>query len=231
MLLGVTIGDKHSYNDFGLLMKTKVISPPEVQTKFLEVPMRNGSIDMTDTLTGSVKYKNRPITIKFKILDRYEDVWTKVSEVENYLHGDRMKVIFDDDPGFYYVGRLSVKNPSINKNVGTFEVTGIMEPYKYDASIEDGEWLWDNFNFEEGFISDLEFTVEETYTAQVMGLKNEAYPTITVSSDMTVLYSGNTFSLKAGKNVLYDMILATGVNELIFNGTGDVKISYTGGIL
>ena len=91
--------------------------------------------------------------------------------------------------------------------------------------------LCDNFNFEEGFISDLEFTVAETYTAQVMGLKNEAYPTITVSSDMTVLYSGNTFSLKAGKNVLYDMILATGVNELIFNGTGDVIISYTGGIL
>ena len=120
MLLGVTIGDKHSYNDFALLMKTKVISPPEVQTKFLEVPMRNGSIDMTDTLTGSVKYKNRSITIKFKILDRYEDIWTKVSEVENYLHGKRMKVIFDDDPCFYYVGRLSVKNPSINANFFTY---------------------------------------------------------------------------------------------------------------
>lgn len=231
MLQGVTIGDKHSYSDFNLLMKSKVISQPEVQSKFLTVPMRDGDIDLTEVLTDSVKYGNRTITIKFKLMEKFEDIWTKISEVENYLHGKRMKVVFDDDIAYYYIGRLSVNNPSVNKSTGEFEITGNMEPYKLDASLEDGEWLWDTFDFEEGFISDMKFDVDGTYEALVKGMDKETYPTIAVSSDMTVLYGDSTFTLKAGKNVLYDMILASGINTLTFKGNGSVEISYTGGIL
>lgn len=231
MLQGVTIGDKHSYSDLGLLMKSKVISQPEVQTKYLTVPMRDGDIDLTETLTGSVKYGNRTITIKFKLMEKFEDIWTKISEIENYLHGKRMRLVFDDDIGYYYIGRLSVNNPSVNNSTGEFEIVGNMDPYKLDSSVEDGEWLWDTFDFEDGFISDTKFDVDGTFEALVKGMDKETYPTIAVSSDMTVLYDGDTFTLKTGKNVLYDLILASGINTLTFQGKGSVEISYTGGIL
>jgi predicted phage tail component-like protein len=231
MLYGVTIGEKHSLDDFDVYLKSKTISAPEVQTKYVEVPMRDGSIDMTESLTGTVKYKDRKIKMNFKYIGKYEDIWTKISEIENYLHGKRMKLVFDDDFAYFYTGRLTVDNASVKSGAGEFTITGVVEPYKYDNSYDGSEWLWDPFNFETGYISDVSFDVDGTFTAHLMGMDKETYPVITTTADMEVLFNGDTFTLSEGKNVVYDLILTSGMNDLIFTGTGHVEIGYTGGTL
>ena len=98
MINGVTIGDKHS-SEFNLILVSKTISAPEVQTKKVSVPGRNGDINLSTVLTGDVRYKNRSITMKFINKDvKYDDIPIWKSEIENYLHGQKMRIVFDDDP-------------------------------------------------------------------------------------------------------------------------------------
>ena len=59
---GVTFGTKHSYRDWGLLLKSRpVISPPSPKTVYVDIPGSNGVIDLTESLTGDVKFDNRTI--------------------------------------------------------------------------------------------------------------------------------------------------------------------------
>lgn len=48
---------------------------------------------------------------------------------------------------------------------------------------------------------------------------------------MTVNYKGNKYVIKTGSQVMYEIILQKGTNELIFEGNGTVSINYTGGSL
>ena len=105
---GVTIGEKHSYNDFGLILSSVVISPPKPQTKSVAVPMRDGSIDLTEAVTNEVKFNDRTITMTFSVIDPINTWSAKVSEIQNYIHGKRLKIILDKDCAFYYIGRVSV---------------------------------------------------------------------------------------------------------------------------
>jgi hypothetical protein len=52
-MLGVTIGDKHTYRDFGLRwLEPYTIDYPEPWTFIVDVPGTDGQIDLTEALTG-----------------------------------------------------------------------------------------------------------------------------------------------------------------------------------
>lgn len=228
-MIGVTFGDKHSFDDFGIYLTSKTINPPEPQTNTISVPLRDGSIDLTESLTNDVKYNDRKIDMTFSVVHPMEQWSDKVSEIENFLHGKRMKVVFDDDANFYYIGRLKVNEWSSQKSIGKLVIECVADPYKYD--IQD-DWLWDPFDFENGYISESEnIPVSGNTTIVIVGKRKKTYPTITASSAMTVAYNGATYNLTEGINKLYDMILDEGENTLTFSGSGSVLIEYTGGSL
>ena len=57
-------------------------------------------------------------------------------------------------------------------------------------------------------------------------------PIIEVSNDMEIIVDGKSNNLYAGiKNEILDLFIKEGVNTLVFNGNGEVKISYVGGEL
>ena len=228
-MIGVTFGDKHSFDDFGIYLTSKTINPPEPQTNTISVPLRDGSIDLTESLTNDVKYNDRKINMTFSVIHPMEQWSDKVSEIENYLHGKRMKVVFDDDQNFYYMGRLKVNEWSSQKSIGKLVIECIADPYKYDIQ---GDWLWDPFDFENDCISESEnIIVSGSTSVVIVGKRKKAYPTITASSAMSVSYNGTTYNLTEGINKLYEMILDEGENTLTFNGSGSVLIEYTGGSL
>lgn len=228
-MIGVTFGDKHSFDDFGIYLTSKTINPPEPQTNTISVPLRDGSIDLTESLTNDVKYNDRKIDMTFSVVHPMEQWSDKVSEIENYLHGKRMKVVFDDDANYYYIGRLKVNEWSSQKSIGKLVIECVADPYKYD--IQD-DWLWDSFDFENGYIRESEnILVSGSTTVVIVGKRKKTYPTITASSAMTVAYNGATYNLTEGINKLYDMILDEGENTLTFSGSGSVLIEYTGGSL
>lgn len=128
---GVIFGDKHSYRDWGLLTKSRPkISPPQPKMKLIQVPGSNAVIDLTESLTGQVHYEPRTISFEFTLMAE-RDRWPSLhSEILNYMHGKRIRIIMDDDPNFYYEGRVTVGSLDPDKKVAVLEMEAQVEPYK-----------------------------------------------------------------------------------------------------
>lgn len=229
---GVMFGDKHSYRDFGLILSSKSISPPKAQINMVSVPLRDGSIDLTESLTGDVKYEDREISITFTVIN-HNNAWAAtISEVENYLHGQRMQIVFDDDASFYYIGRISVNKFTSKKNLGTLVIDCTVEPYKYDVLSTLDDWEWDSFDFDTGRINQIsDISVEGSTEVIVIGRRKKVSPKITTSAAMTVAFEGAEYNLSAGTQKVYGLLLHEGENVLTFTGKGTVSVDYRGGSL
>lgn len=59
----------------------------------------------------------------------------------------RVKIIFDTDPSFYYIGRLTIDVEKTDRVNGKLVISGDVDPYKYErySSLED--WKWDTLQF------------------------------------------------------------------------------------
>lgn len=234
---GVTFGNKHSYRDWGLFLKSKpVISPPTPKTVYVDIPGSDGVIDLTESLTGDVKFNNRTITCEFVVLNA-RNKWSNIySEIMDYLHGQRMKVRFDEDPTYYYIGRLQVNGWKSDKVTSTIVIEGNVEPYKMEmfSSLED--WEWDSFNFETGIIRDYnELRIDESLIFTIEGRRKSVVPTFIVTSDdgsgLKVRFNSVTYDLPDGSNRVLNIIIRDGKNALYFTGNGTVSIDYRGGRL
>lgn len=229
---GVKIGNMHSFDDWGLILISKQISTPQPQVNLVSVPVRDGSIDLTEVLSDEIRYNDRTITMLFEIMDSIVDWSAKVSEIQNYLHGKKMQIVFDDDCAFYYVGRLKVDEWNPNKSTAQIQIEATVEPFKYDIVSSAVDWEWDIFDFEEGFINEMgELIVDGETTITLICRRKRMFPIFTASENMTVTYDGEIYNLKSGSQKLYDIFLCEGENELTFNGNGTVSIDYIGGSL
>ena len=130
---GVTFGSKHSYRDWGLILKSRpVISPPSPKTVYVDIPASNGIIDLTESLTGDVKFANRTITCEFNVID-VRKKWSNIySDVLDFLHGQMTTIILDEDPDYIYKGRVQVNEWKSNKRTATIVIEGNVEPYKLE---------------------------------------------------------------------------------------------------
>lgn len=129
---GVTFGNIHSYDDLGLFMSDRpTIQLPEAKLFTVDIPGGDGYADLTESLVGEVKYENRELEFNFMIpadIDEQAEVYTKVY---NAIHGKKLKIVLDEDPEYYYVGRCSIK-PKTKDAVMEFTIKADCEPYKYE---------------------------------------------------------------------------------------------------
>lgn len=116
------------------LLDGYTLSPPEPKTYTVDIPGGDGVIDLTQTLTGDVAYKNRQQTFPFMVVnpDSFERVKTDVS---NFLHGKSFDYQMTMDPGYTYHGRFTVTEYghtlySYPGLVGIFSIKIDAEPYK-----------------------------------------------------------------------------------------------------
>ena len=128
---GVTLGGFHSYRIWGLWLKeAPEISPPEPQMYLVEIPGMDGSLDLTEKLSGGVRYKDRDIKLTFLSLAK-PDEWPDIeSDMMAKLHGKYVQIIEDDDPGYYYQGRIAFDSVKHDKHATTVVITGKVRPYK-----------------------------------------------------------------------------------------------------
>lgn len=213
----VWFNDKHSYFDFNLVLKSKEIPLPEAKTYLVDVPCADGQLDLSTALTGGkIKYKNRQIKMIFTSMASWNQLEQIKSIIANYLHGKVMKVIFDSDNEFFYEGRCSIVSFKTDVYPAELEVDVDAEPYKYKLDK-----------------TKKSFHVSGSKTLTIENQKMDTIPVINVSADMTLTYKSRQYSLTAGDNVIVDIVLSnkSSDNTLVFNGTGDVVISYQEGEL
>ena len=232
--LGVQIGEKHTLRDWNLGWTAVSIGFPEAKTYEQDIPGADGVLDLTEAITaGDVKYKKRSLSMEFEVKDKDFFKWSVlVSEIANYLAGQRMKIIFDNDPYFYYLGRLAIDTEKTEKSESSLVFSGEVDPYKYElySSLED--WVWDSFNFEMGVIREYkDIKVEGVYRLIIPGLRKRIVPLMECTEPMQVYSRGEVYTLQKGKNKIFDIWLDNGENVLIFVGTGTVSVEYRGGSL
>ncbi len=208
------------------------VQPPVPKTIYQDVPGADGSLDLSTAIAGRIIYERRVITLNFGCgypMDKWPEVF---SEILRNFHGREGKLIFNDDPMYYYAGRMTVSEYSRARTLGTFTISVNADPYKYELTASDEDWLWDSFSFEKGVIRDYkELEVNGSLSLNVPGTQRWVIPEITVAAAMTVSYGGKDYELKQGTNKIYDIVIKEGENVLMFTGTGTVTISYRGGIL
>jgi phage-related protein len=137
MYHSVTIGDKNSWGDWHLISKDRpYIAQPTPKTKYVELAGASGSIDLTDALTGLPTYNDRTGSLTFIINYDYWENWYDVyNDISNYLNGYRYKLMLEDEPYCYYIGRFSVSSyapgNSASSPWATITINYTLYPYKY----------------------------------------------------------------------------------------------------
>lgn len=153
---GIHYGDKYknTWEDWFLVPTSRpTIKPPSPKLMVMDIPGGNGFVDLTESLTGEVTYSARQGDLEFIVDNGHKDWTILYSEISNYLHGKRMKVVLEDDPGYYYRGRVSVNEWKSEPHNSKIVLSYILDPFKFELldSLDD-DWLWDPFNFETGII-------------------------------------------------------------------------------
>lgn len=229
----VSINGIDMLSTYGMALANRhCVQPPVPKTIYQDVPGADGSLDLSTAIAGRIIYERRVITLNFGCgypMDKWPEVF---SEILRNFHGREGKLIFNDDPMYYYAGRMTVSEYSRARTLGTFTISVNADPYKYELTASDEDWLWDSFSFEKGVIRDYkELEVNGSLSLNVPGTQRWVIPEITVAAAMTVSYGGKDYELKQGTNKIYDIVIKEGENVLMFTGTGTVTISYRGGIL
>lgn len=229
----VEINEINMYERFrALLSEPYSVQPPIPKTFFQDVPGADGSLDLSTAISGRTIYERREIIMKFCCLQPSASWPGVLSEIMREFHGKEGKIIFGNDMGYYYIGRLSVSDYERNGEVGQFVITANADPYKYERSSSMDPWIWDTFNFETGVIREYsDLIVNGTETIVIHGTEKWIIPNFIVSGTINVMFEGNTYQLKAGTTKNYMIAIKPGKNYLQFSGNGVVSIDYRGGIL
>ena len=231
---GVMFGDKHSYRDWGLILKSRpVISPPKPKTVYVNLPEADGQIDLSESLTGDIAYGTRTISCEFNVIDARSRWSTLYSDIMDYLHGRRMQVIFDEDPVYYYEGRFQVDSWKSDKRTSTIAISGTVDPYKLEKVSSLDNWLWDPFCFETDNARDWKgFVVDGLLSVPIVGSRRPVVPEFIVrntSGKMALIWGDEVYLLPTGTTRIPTLTIREGTHTLIFEGSGTVSISYRGG--
>lgn len=215
-----------------LLMELHSVQPPVSKKNYQDILGADGTMDLSIAITSRPTYERRLITMHFNCEHTLE-AWSAVcSELLSLFHGKEGKIIFGDDPSYYYVGPMEVVEYKRVVKVGQFTVTAYAEPYKYELLSSVEPWKWDPFSFRKGIIRNYkDLNVNGERQLNIRGAEKWVIPVFIANGNISVTFEGKTYELKAGKSKIYPITIKPGINTLIFRGNGIVSVDYRGGIL
>jgi phage-related protein len=183
-----------------------------------------------------VHYEDREYSQKFVDLNGRGLLHKRYSKVQNFIHEKQMRMILDDDPDWYYLGRFSVEEPGPKSYRNVLEISAVLRPYKYAINSTLEDWLWDPFSFEEGVIREYkDIFVDTAEDITVIGSEMPVVPTIIVVSEngdgMDLTYKGTRYHLADGRNRIVTMVITANESVFHFEGLGFVSIDFREGSL
>ena len=91
---------KNTWEDWHLIPTSRpTMSIPGTQNKFVEIPGMDGSYDISDYLRADTAYADRSGSFEF-LVDNDHEYWITIQmKIAEYLHGKRLRVLFDHVPG------------------------------------------------------------------------------------------------------------------------------------
>ncbi len=212
-LKGITFGNLHSYEHLDLILESKELGSPEVKVRKIDIEGADSSLDLTDFF-GEPKYEDVTHKFSFSTIVPQAQFLSLFSTVKNALHGKKMRIILDDDPLFYYMGRIKVSSFTNEKNIGHISMECDCEPFKYklDKTV-------------------VSVAVDGTQTIILTNGRKRAVPEIKSTADMIIRFGEHTWASASGTFTLPELELAEGENTVTVTGTGNITFTWTEGNL
>lgn len=207
---GITLGQYHSYRDFSLILGEKELVAPKVKTVKIEIEGADSALDLTEFF-GEPNYDDVTHKFQFSTIVPQSDFLTLFSTIKNAIHGQKLRIILDDDPEFYYYGRCIVSSFTSTKGIGTVSIEADCEPWKYKAA-------------------------QTVITQAVSGmdrivltnLRKRVVPEVTITTDgsLRLVFGDSIWDLGSGSYTLPELELSAGENTVSVTGTGTVTFAY-----
>lgn len=208
---GITFGEVHSYRDLKLLLAKKEMGSPAVKTNEVDIPGADGKLDMTDFF-GEPKYDNVTHKFDFVTLEEREKFPLQFAVIKNAIHGKKVRIVLDDDPTFFYLGRCHVSSFTNEKGAGAVAVDCDCEPYKYKMQP-----------------TTVQVTVDGAQTVSLTNARKRAVPEVRIETEGSIRIEyqvSNIWELGSGIFTLPELELTEGENPVTLTGTGSVTFTW-----
>lgn len=213
---GITIildGEEiHTGNDLDLVQEEKKIEKPKIQSYTVEVPGRNGLLNLTKGLTGRVMYYNRSLSFRYFGTGK-RGYLLELDTLMSKYHGQTIRIIDDDYPSHYYEGEASVST-EINGNYIIISLAVDAQPFRLKRT----PTIYSR-------------TIDGTVTIELDNESIEVFPVITVTAETSIVFNGASFKLSAGSYTSENIVFKAGTNILEVSGTGTITIEYQEGAI
>ena len=210
----IRFGTKWAHADYGLLVAPYAIPMPEPQTNFVEIPGRDGALDLSEAF-GTVRYADRVIPLTLYCRAPFD---TLISAFAADVHGRRMNVIFDRDPTFYYDARITIEDVERHWGYCELSLECRTKPYKLEQ-----------------FETAITVLPTGSATVTLTNTRMPVVPIITTSAVMTLTFSIGgvvyTINLSTGSHIVPSFVLIEGDTEIGITGTGRITFTYRKGAL
>jgi len=105
-----TLGGKKSLDNFGLYTERHwELTAPAVKTMFVDIPSRDGALDLSQALSGEARYQERTLTFPLYSDKGYHEFLKQYADVKNALHGKKMQIQLPTLSDYYLNGRVGVE--------------------------------------------------------------------------------------------------------------------------
>jgi phage-related protein len=210
----IRFGTKWAHADYGLIVAPYAIPMPEPQTSFVEIPGRDGALDLSEAC-GTVRYTDRIIPLTLYTRAPFD---TLISTFAADAHGRRMNVIFDRDPTYYYDARVTLEDVERHAGYCELSLECRARPYKM-----------------EHFDTTITVLTTGSATITLTNTRMPVVPVITVSAGMTLTFTllgkDYTVNLSAGMHTIPYLVLMEGDTEIGITGSGQITFTYRKGAL
>lgn len=208
---GVSFLGFHSYRDLHLLLTEKEIGAPEVKRHSINIEGADGELDFTDFF-GEPKYQNAQHRFAFESIQTRNEQLSQFADIKNRIHGKKGRIILDDDPSFFYVGRCFVSKYTNEKSIGKISVECDCEPYKYKLTK-----------------TVVTRAIDGTVEVSLTNARKRAVPEVRIESETglnIVFNTSNVWDLGSGSYTLPELELVEGENLVTVTGTGTITFTW-----
>lgn len=123
---------KNTWTDWHLIPTARPVLPqPSPAYNFVDIPGKDGSLDLSDYLIGRPTYSDRSGAFEFFVDNDHED-WTAIrAALAAFFNGKRMKMWLEDDPLYYYEGRFFFRGWTPDASYSKVTIEYRVSPYRY----------------------------------------------------------------------------------------------------
>lgn len=127
-----------------------VVNPPGVTTSFVDLPGRDGALDLTDYLTGGPVLGQRQGSWEFYVYNEHpSSTWDNIRyNIMTYLHGKRKKCVLESSgnlnskgqikPSRFWIGRFTVNEWKSESYHSTVTIDYVIEPWNISIKNPEG---------------------------------------------------------------------------------------------